>query len=135
MNRFKLVVLLIFSGVIGILFVQNKQLLTLKLFCPEPTSEACFLLSPELSLATWMGLFAIAGILSSLFGQLLNQAILANTTVNKKVVSKTEEQSYSQAKFKRNKPKNSDSRNTTSCLLYTSPSPRDLSTSRMPSSA
>ena len=26
-------------------------------------------------------------------------------------------------------------RNTNSCLLYTSPSPRDLSTSRMPSSA
>jgi len=31
------------------------------------------------------------------------------------------------------RPLNSDDRNT--CLLYTSPSPRDLSTSRMPSSA
>ena len=31
--------------------------------------------------------------------------------------------------------KGGDARNTLGCLLYTSPSPRDLSTSRMPSSA
>lgn len=113
MNRFKLVAFLILSSIVGILFFQNQQLLTLKLFCPEPTSKACFLLSPEFSLAAWMGIFAIAGILSSLFGQLLNQAMLTKTTANKNVTNKTAEKSSSQAKFQRNKAKSSDSSNTT----------------------
>ena len=108
MNRFKLLVLLLFSGVVGILFVQNKQLLTLKLFCPEPTSDACFLLSPELSLAAWMSLFAIAGILSSLCGQLLNRAIPSKVAVNKNVVSKTEDPTYSPTKSQRDKQKKSN---------------------------
>ena len=107
MNRFKLVVLLILAGIVGILFVQNQQLLTLKLFCPEPTSEACFFLSPELSLAAWMGLFAIAGILSSLLGQLLNRATSTKTVVAKSVASKPKEQPYSRTKFSKNKTKKS----------------------------
>ena len=108
MNRVKLVVLLIFSSVIGILFVQNKQLLTLQLFCPEPTNGACFLLSPELSLAAWMSLFAIAGILSSLCGYLLNRSMSTNTVVNKNVGRKTEDRTYSQPELQRDKPKKSN---------------------------
>ena len=49
-------------------------------------------------------------------------------------------QQHSQLKVMREKIKNNlianaKSSNSKSCLLYTSPSPRDLSTSRMPSSA
>ena len=39
------------------------------------------------------------------------------------------------AKDEQNWDKRSSQRKTFTCLLYTSPSPRDLSTSRMPSSA
>ncbi len=121
MNRFKLVVLLILAGIVGILFVQNQQLLTLKLFCPEPTSEACFFLSPELSLAAWIGLFAIAGILSSLIGQLLNQAALPKTVVPKSVTSKPKEQPYSRTKFSKNKAKKSGFNNSNSSAPQKAP--------------
>ena len=107
MNRFKLIVLLIFSGAIGILFFENKQLLTLKLFCPDASSQACFFSSPELSLATWMGLFAIAGIISSLWGQLLNQATFVKTNTNQSTDREAEVRSSAQTKFSKDKSQSS----------------------------
>lgn len=73
MNRFKLFLVLIVLGVVGILLGQNRQLISLKLFCPDVTSQSCLYRTPELPLAAWIGAFAIAGILSSLLLLFLNQ--------------------------------------------------------------
>ena len=73
MNRFKLVCLLIILSLVAVLLGQNRELLSLKLFCPDVTSQSCLYRTPELPLAAWIGLFAIAGIISSLLWQFLNR--------------------------------------------------------------
>lgn len=73
MNRFKLVCLLIILSLVAVLLGQNRELLSLKLFCPDVTSQSCLYRTPALPLAAWIGLFAIAGIISSLLWQFLNQ--------------------------------------------------------------
>lgn len=73
MNRFKLVCLLIILSLVAILLGQNRELLSLKLFCPDVTSQSCLYRTPALPLAAWIGLFTIAGIISSLLWQFLNQ--------------------------------------------------------------
>jgi hypothetical protein len=73
MNRLKLVLVLIVLIVVGILLGQNRELLSLKFFCPEISSDSCLYRTPALPLAAWMAIFAIAGIISSLIWQFLNQ--------------------------------------------------------------
>jgi cytoskeletal protein RodZ len=73
MNRLKLVSLLIILTVVGILLGQNRELLSLKFFCPDTASESCLYQTPTLPLAAWMGIFAIAGIFSSLIWQFCQQ--------------------------------------------------------------
>lgn len=73
MNRFKLVCLLIILSLVAVLLGQNRELLSLRLFCPDVTSQSCLYRTPALPLAAWIGLFAIAGIISSLLWQFLNQ--------------------------------------------------------------
>ena len=73
MNRFKLISVLIVLTVVGILLGQNRQLLALKFFCPDVTNQNCLYRTPELPLAAWIAIFAIAGIISSLVWQFLNQ--------------------------------------------------------------
>ena len=46
-----------------------------------------------------------------------------------------EQQEQEAAKLRREEEKEEEKEKKKTCLLYTSPSPRDLSTSRMPSSA
>jgi hypothetical protein len=72
MNRLKLVSILIVLIVVGILLGQNRELLSLKFFCPDLASDSCLYHTPTLPLAAWMGIFAIAGIFSSLIWQSLN---------------------------------------------------------------
>lgn len=80
MNRFKLIFLLIIFGLVGVLLQQNRELLSLKLFCPDVTSQSCLYTTPSLPLAVWLGLFTIAGILSSLLWQFCNRLASASPT-------------------------------------------------------
>ena len=70
-NRFKLLLLLIILAVLGVLFVQNQQPLSLKLLCPD-INNSCWYQTPQLPLSLWMGLFILAGIVTSLVWQILN---------------------------------------------------------------
>ena len=70
-NRFKLLLLLLILAVLGVLFVQNQQPLSLKLLCPDINSS-CLYQTPQLPLAIWIGLFLIGGVVTSLLWQLLN---------------------------------------------------------------
>ena len=72
LNRFKLVFLLPVLTALGILFVQNRQPLALKVLCPD-IDRSCWYQSSELPLAVWMALFLLGGIISSLVWQLLNR--------------------------------------------------------------
>ena len=67
-------------------------------------------------------------------GQRISQLSKANDTRNVSPTRKTKSIS-SETTFNEDISNFDDLSRTLSCLLYTSPSPRDLSTSRMPSSA
>ena len=89
MKRFKLLVVAIVLILAGILLGQNRQNISLKLFCPDASSPSCFYLSPELPLAVWIAIFAIAGIASSLLWQSLNRLATPSLKVSKSNNSNT----------------------------------------------
>lgn len=72
MSRLKLVLLAAIVVILGIIFVQNREPLALKLLCPDST-QACLYQTPRMPLAIWMGIFALGGFISSLLGQILNR--------------------------------------------------------------
>ena len=74
LNRFKLLVFAIILAVLAILFFQNRESLSLKFLCSDTTSEYCLYQTPSISLAIWMAIFIVAGIVSSLIWQLLSRA-------------------------------------------------------------
>ncbi|BAU65442.1 hypothetical protein STA3757_28270 [Stanieria sp. NIES-3757] len=75
--RFKLLLLLIIAGVLGILFVQNQELIALRFFCGD-LNQACLYRSTNLPLAAWLGIFIFAGVLTSLIWQFFN-SLVTNT--------------------------------------------------------
>jgi hypothetical protein len=75
--RFKLLLLLIIAGVLGILFVQNQELIALKFFCGD-LNQACLYRSTNLPLAVWLGIFIFAGVLTSLIWHFFN-SLVTNT--------------------------------------------------------
>ena len=72
MSRLKLVLLVLIIAALGIVFVQNRDPLVLKLLCPDNT-QSCLYQTPNLSLAIWMALFMLGGLVTSLLGQALNR--------------------------------------------------------------
>lgn len=72
MSRLKLIVLVLIITLLGMVFIQNRELLELKLLCPERT-QSCWYQTRQLPLAIWMGLFALGGVIISLLGQILNR--------------------------------------------------------------
>ncbi|GAB4237225.1 MAG: hypothetical protein Kow0049_22860 [Stanieria sp.] len=75
--RFKLLLLLIIAGVLGILFFQNQELIALKFFCGD-LNQACLYRSTNLPLAAWLGIFIFAGVITSLIWQFFN-SLVTNT--------------------------------------------------------
>ena len=78
-NQFKLLLLVITLGVLGILFFQNQEPISLKLLCADPSSQYCWYQTPTQPLAMWMGLFLILGIVASLMWQLLQNLGLSQS--------------------------------------------------------
>ncbi|AFZ33961.1 hypothetical protein Sta7437_0349 [Stanieria cyanosphaera PCC 7437] len=72
--RLKLLLVLIIAGVLGILFVQNQELIALKFFCGG-LNQACLYRSINLPLAAWLGIFIFAGVITSLIWQFFNSLI------------------------------------------------------------
>jgi hypothetical protein len=74
MSRLKLVLLVLIIAALGMLFVQNRELLALRLLCPEQNqNQSCLYQTPSLPLAAWMALFIVGGMVTSLLGQMLNR--------------------------------------------------------------
>ncbi|MBE9168478.1 hypothetical protein IQ238_13475 [Pleurocapsales cyanobacterium LEGE 06147] len=72
MNRFKLLLVLLILVVLSLLFVQNQEPLSLRLFCAE-VNQSCLYQTPQLPLALWLFSFTLAGVLTSLIWQLFNR--------------------------------------------------------------
>ncbi|MGL6337810.1 MAG: hypothetical protein ACRC80_01565 [Waterburya sp.] len=74
MNRLKLLFLLLIIAALIIVFVQNQEPITLKLLCPDiNASQGCLYQTRQFPLAVWIGLFTLAGILTSLLGQVFSR--------------------------------------------------------------
>lgn len=72
MSRLKLLLLVLIIAVLGIVFVQNREPLALKMLCPDRT-QSCIYQTPALPLAVWIALFTIGGMITSLLLQLLDR--------------------------------------------------------------
>jgi uncharacterized integral membrane protein len=72
MNRFKLLVVLLILVVLSLLYVQNQEPLSLRLFCAD-VNQPCLYQTPQLPLALWLFAFTLAGVLTSLIWQLFNR--------------------------------------------------------------
>jgi hypothetical protein len=70
-NRFKLLLVLITLSILGILFLQNQEPVSLRLLCGDPTTQYCWYQTPTQPLAVWMALFLSIGIVASLIWQAL----------------------------------------------------------------
>ena len=77
MSRLKLIVLVLIIAMLGIVFVQNREPLALKLLCPDQAAS-CLYQTPALPLAIWMALFIVAGVLTSLLSQLFNRYVYSS---------------------------------------------------------
>lgn len=71
-NRLKILLLLIILIVLGVLFFQNQQLLSLKILCPD-INTSCWYQTPQLPLAIWMGIFIGGGVVTNLIWQVLHR--------------------------------------------------------------
>lgn len=72
MSRLKLILLVIIVAILGIVFVQNREPMVLKLLCPDQ-AESCLYQTPSLPLAIWMTLFILGGVLTSFLSQVFNR--------------------------------------------------------------
>ena len=70
-NKFKLLLVVILLTILGILFFQNQEPISLKILCADTSSQYCWYQTPTEPLAVWMGLFLIIGLISSLIWQVL----------------------------------------------------------------
>lgn len=70
-NRLKIFLLLLVLLFLSVLFWQNRELLSLKVLCPD-VNQSCLYQTPTLPLAIWMLVFTLAGVVTSLIWQLLN---------------------------------------------------------------
>jgi len=82
MSRLKLFLLILIIAALGIVFVQNREPIALKVLCPDST-QACVYQTPSLPLAVWIGLFTLGGTIASLLGQTLNRYRYGGTTKQK----------------------------------------------------
>lgn len=71
MSRLKLFLLLLILVMLTIVFIQNREPIALKLLCADiaDTSQGCLYKTPQLPLASWIGLFTLGGIMTNLLGQ------------------------------------------------------------------
>lgn len=86
-NQFKLLLVIIPLGILGVLFFQNQELISLKILCGNIASEHCFYQTSDQPLAVWMAIFLIIGLISSLIWQLLQTIGLTN--LNSKIIDRS----------------------------------------------
>lgn len=92
MSRIKillLVVLILIIAALGIIFIQNQQLITLKLLCPAD-SQPCLYQTPPFPLATWIALATLAGMISNLVIQTLNRYGYNNSRRQKTTINNSD---------------------------------------------
>ena len=71
MSRLKLFISILIVAIMSIVFIQNRELIALRLLCADNSS--CVYRTPQLPLAIWIGLFILIGALLNLLGQAFNR--------------------------------------------------------------
>ena len=72
MSRIKIILLILIIAVLGIVFVQNREPITLKFLCGYEAEASFCPQSIPLPLAVWIGLFTLMGAIANLLVQTLS---------------------------------------------------------------
>ena len=105
MSRLKILILVLIIGALAAVFIQNKELVALKLLCNDKESQYCLLQTAKLPLAIWISLFLAGGIFTNLISQIFSRYTYVG--VGKKRYS--EDQKYNEVKNKNWVDRNSES--------------------------
>jgi uncharacterized integral membrane protein len=73
MNRIKILLLILIIAALSIVFVQNREPITLKLFCADSSTQSCLYQSRPLPLAVWIAAATLTGAITNLLVQTLNR--------------------------------------------------------------
>jgi uncharacterized integral membrane protein len=73
MNRIKILLLILIIAALSIVFIQNREPITLKLFCADSSTQSCLYQTPPLPLAVWIALATLTGAIANLLVQTLNR--------------------------------------------------------------
>lgn len=73
MSRIKILLLILIIAALSIVFIQNREPITLKLFCADSSTQSCLYQAPPLPLAVWIALATLTGAIANLLVQTLNR--------------------------------------------------------------
>jgi uncharacterized integral membrane protein len=73
MSRIKILLLILIIAALSIVFFQNREPITLKLFCADGSTQSCLYQTPPLPLAIWIALATLTGAIANLLVQTLNR--------------------------------------------------------------
>ncbi|MFM2314792.1 MAG: hypothetical protein RLZZ04_4068 [Cyanobacteriota bacterium] len=73
MSRIKILLLILIIAALSIVFIQNREPITLKLFCADSSTQSCLYQTPALPLAVWIALATLTGAIANLLVQTLNR--------------------------------------------------------------
>lgn len=74
MSRIKIILLILIIAALGIVFIQNREPIALRLLCADNTQSCLYRRTPQLPLALWIGLFTLLGAIVNLLVQMLNNS-------------------------------------------------------------
>ncbi|MGF1588919.1 MAG: hypothetical protein ACFCU7_06710 [Pleurocapsa sp.] len=83
MSRIKIFLLLLIIAALSIIFLQNREPITLQLLCPDNASSSCLYQTVPLPLAVWIGLFILNGAIINLLVQFLSAYGYSNSNRQK----------------------------------------------------
>jgi hypothetical protein len=75
MSRIKILLLILVIAALSIVFIQNREPITLKLLCADAadTTQSCLYRTPPLPLAVWIAIATLTGAIANLLVQSLNR--------------------------------------------------------------
>lgn len=73
MSRIKILLLILIIAALSIVFIQNREPITLKLFCADSSTRSCLYQTPPLPLAVWIAVATLTGAIANLLVQTLNR--------------------------------------------------------------
>jgi uncharacterized integral membrane protein len=86
MSRIKILLLILIIAALSIVFIQNREPITLKLLCANSSTQSCLYQTPPLPLAVWIALATLTGAIANLLVQTLNRYGYQNSSRKKPIL-------------------------------------------------